>query len=42
MSHAAAKYPGSWARVIISVKVNERTSEKPCSTSNDGIQMNAP
>jgi hypothetical protein len=42
MRNAATAYPGSCARVMISVKVKDFTRENPWSTRIDGIQVKAP
>src|SRR5690606_17154422 len=42
MRKAARAYPGSWARVMISVYSKDATREKPLAMSRDGIQMKAP
>src|SRR5690606_25923996 len=42
MSHAATRYPGSWASVMMSVNQNAVTSGYPSATRIEGIQRNAP
>ncbi len=42
MRYAALKYPGSWAKHIITVNSNPRTISNPLSISRDGVQSTNP